>query len=160
MFRDYIQHCHIAFCSCCCKHKCSGFNLIWDYRIICSVKFLNTTDLDHICSGTTDICSHAVEEVCNINNVRFFCNILHNGKSLCHCSCHHNINSCSNTDYIKVNVLSDQAVRFSKNLTIFNLYICSKCTESFQMLIDRSASDITSSRQCNFCMLILSKHSS
>ena len=27
MFRDYIQHCHIAFCSCCCKHKCSGFNL-------------------------------------------------------------------------------------------------------------------------------------
>ena len=160
MLRNYVQHSHISFGSCRCEHKCSCFNLIRNHGILCPMKLSHTTDLNNICSCTTDICTHTVQEVCHIYNVWFLGNVLHNGLSLCHCRSHHHIDRCSDAHHIKINMLPYQTLCLCNNLTMLNFNFCTKRTESFQMLIDRSAADITSSRKCNFCMLIFSKQCS
>ena len=157
MLRNNIQYRYISLCSGCCEHECSCFDLIRDYGIFCSVKALYTTDLDHICTCSPDVGSHAVQEVRNIYNMWLFCNIFQNSKSFCHSCCHHNVNRCTNTYHIEINMLSDKTVCLCNDLAMFNIYICTQRTESFQMLVDWSASDITSSRKCNFGTFILSK---
>ena len=157
MLRNHIEHCHISACCCSGKHKCSCFDLIRNDGVLCLMQGLHSTDLNHVCSCTTDICSHAVQEVRYIYNMWLFRYVLHDRKTVSHSCCHHYVDRCTYSHNIEIKMCSLQLFRFSKNLTIFNLYICSKCTESFQMLIDRSASDIASSRKCYFCSLVFSK---
>ena len=157
MLRNNIQYRYISPGSCCCEHECSCFNLIRDHRIFCAVETLYTTDLDHVCTCSSDVGSHAVQEVCNVYNVRLFRNIFQNGKSFCHSCCHHNIDGCSNTYNVKINMFSNKTVCFCNNLAMFDIYICTKCTESFEMLVNWSASDIASSWKCNFGTSVLSK---
>ena len=124
MLRNNIQYRYISLCCCCCEHECSCFDLIRDHRIFCSVKALYTTDLDHICTCSPDVGSHAVQEVRNIYNMWLFCNIFQNGKSFCHSCCHHNVNRCSNTYHVEINMLSDKTVCLCNDLAMFNIYIC------------------------------------
>ena len=55
---------------------------------------------------------------------------------------------------------SHKSVRIGKNLSVLNLHFRSKGTESLQMLIDRSASDIAPARKCHFRVLILTEKGS
>ena len=157
MLWNDIQYCHISFGRCCRKHKGSCFDLIRNYGIFCTVQTRNATDLDHVRSCTSDIGSHAVQEVRHVYDMRLFCHILHDRCSLSHRCRHHNIDGRTHTYYVKINMLSYQSVGFSNNLAVFNLYICSQCAEPFQMLVNRSASDIASARKCYFRTFVFSK---
>ena len=69
---------HISLGRCCSKHKSTCFNLIRNDGIFCLVKALDATDLDHICTGAADICSHTVQEVGNIYDMGLFGHVFHN----------------------------------------------------------------------------------
>ena len=46
---------------------------------------------------------------------------------------------------------------FRNNSTVHNINICTKCSESLQMLINRTASNITSAWKRYFCMFIFTQ---
>ena len=160
MFRNHIQNRYISFGSCRCKHESSSLDLIRNNRILCTMQMRNSADLDHIRSCSPDICSHTVEEVGNIYNMRFFRNIFKNGKPLCHGCRHHNINGSAHTDNIKINVFSYQPCCLGDNLAVFNVHIRTKRAESFQMLVNGTASNVASSRKRHLCSFIFPKKSS
>ena len=54
-------------------------------------------------------------------------------------------------------MFSNKTVCFCNNLAMFDIYICTKCTESFEMLVNWSASDIASSWECNMSLIVLAK---
>ena len=160
MLRNHIEYCHVALCHGCSKHKGTCLNLIRNNRILRPVKSAYTFDLDHIRTCASDISSHAVQEVGNIYYMRLFCHIFKNRHTLCHRSCHHHIDRSSYADNVKINMASHKSVRIGKNLSVLNLHFRSKGTESLQMLIDRSASDIAPARKCHFRVLILTEKGS
>ena len=84
---------------------------------------LHTADLNHVCSCASDICSHTVQEICDVYHMRLLRHILHDGQPLCHRRRHHYINRRAYADYVKINMLADQPVRFRYNLSVFNRYI-------------------------------------
>ena len=158
MFRNYIFDQNIAACCRCSEHIGSCLDHIRHNRIICTVQHLHTSDTDHIRTGTLDIGTHAVQEVCCIYNVWLFCRIFNNGISFCHRCCHHNINGCTYRYSIHENMSSMKSVRCRcHDGTVFDIDGCTQCTEAFQMQIDRAASDVTATRQRYFCFFIFSE---
>ena len=123
------------------------------------MKLLNTTDTDHIRTGTLDIRTHAVQEVRHINNMRLPCSILNDRTTSRHRSSHHNINRSTNRNHIQENVAAMKILSLGNNSTMTDINLRTKSTESLQMLIDRSAADIASARKRNFRMLVLAKQS-
>ena len=54
----------------------------------------------------------------------------------------------------------DELLRLCDDFAVLNIHVCPKRTESFQVLVDRSASDVTSARKSHFRPFILSEKSS
>ena len=157
MFRNYILNCNVSACCCCRKHKCTGFDLIRNNGIFCTVKFLYTFNTDHISACTFNVSSHTIQEVGYINYVWLSCCILQNCTSRCKGCCHHNINCCTYRNNIKENMASMKFICFRNDRTMHNINIRAKCSESLQMLVDRAASNVTSTRKWYFCMFVFTK---
>ena len=123
MLWNDILYCDISFCCSRCKHKGSCLNLIRDNRILCLVEFFHTDNPDYIRTCTTDLRTHAVQKVRNIHHMWLFCCVLDNCFSLCHRSCHHNVNGCSDRYFIQINMGSCQLFCGCKNKPMFNINI-------------------------------------
>ena len=63
-------------------------------------------NLDHICSGTLDVGPHLIQELRHINNMRFLRCILNDGHAFGSGCCQHNIDGCTHTDHVKINMLA------------------------------------------------------
>ena len=118
---------------------------------------LYSADLDHIRTCTSDIRSHAVQEVRHVNDMRLLRNILHDGQPFRHRRRHHDIDCRAYTDYIEINMLADKPVRLCYDLPMPDLYIRSKGTKSLEMLVYGPAPDIAPARKSHLGVLILSK---
>ena len=156
---DYVLDCYIAHGSCCCHHKGSGFDLIRDDGVLCTMKLLNALDTDDISTCALYIGSHTVEEVGNINDVRFLSRVLDDGLTLCHSSCHHDVDGGSYADNIEVDVTSDKLISFGIN-DVLNVDLSTKRCKSLDMLVNRTKPDMASAGKCNSGILILAKKSS
>ena len=157
MLWNYILNCDITTGSCCSEHKGSCLNLVRNDGILCAVKLLNTLDTDHICTSTFDIGSHAVQEVGNIYYVWLSGSIFNNRTSWCKRCCHHNIDSCSYRNYIQENMASMKIRCLGNNGSMKNINFRTKGSETFQMLVNRTASDIAATWKRNFCSFIFAK---
>ena len=142
---------------CCSEHKGSCLDLVRNNGILGLVKGFNTTDTDHICTRSLDTCSHTVQEVCHVYHMRLFCRIFNDRIAIRHRCCHHNIDGCTYTDHIKKNVCSVKLFSFCNNKSMLDPGHCTHGLKTFQMLIDRTAANITASWQRHFCTLIFSK---
>ena len=159
MLRNNITDRNITTRSSCRKHKRTSLDLIRNDRILRTMKLLNTTDTDHIRTGTLDIRTHAVQEVRHINNMRLPCSILNDRTTSRHRSSHHNIDGSAYRNHIQEDMAAMKILRLRNDRTMTDIHIRAKSTETFQMLIDRSAADITSTRKRNLRMFILTKQS-
>ena len=92
--------------------------------------------------------------------MRLFRHVFHDRKTFGHSSSHHHIDRCPDCHNIKIQMRSAKFLRLCDNLAVFNIDVRTKSPKSFQMLIDRSASDIASSRQRNFRSFIFPEKSS
>ena len=100
------------------------------------------------------------EEVRHVYHMRLLGHVFQDRHSLCHGRRHHNIDGRAYAYYVKINMFSDQPVCLCHDLAMLDLHIRAHCAKSFDMLIDRTASDITSARKRNVCSLILAKQRS
>ena len=157
MLRNDIFYKYITACCCNCKHESTCLDLIRNNRIFCLVKFLHSHNSNHIRSCSTNVCAHTVQKVCHINDMRFFRCILNDSLSLSHRCRHHNIDSCTNGYFIHINMCSAQAFCLCNYKSVGNVNRCAHGTESLDVQVDRTASNITSTRKCNFCLFIFSK---
>ena len=130
MLWNHVFNQHIALCSCCCKHIRTCLDHIRYDRIAGSVQGIDTLDPDHIGSCSFDVCSHAVQEVRHIDNVRLFRCILNRCISSCHRSCHHDVDGGSNGNHIQENVASMQICRTCHDCAMTDAYLSTKCAES------------------------------
>ena len=92
--------------------------------------------------------------------MRFLGSILNNGTTLCHAGCKHNIDRRTDRNNIQINMVTDQRIGKGIDHTILDVDRGSQCTESLQMLVDRTASDIASARKGYLCLFIFAKKSS
>ena len=100
MLRNNITNSNITTSSRSSKHKRTSLDLVRNNRILRTMKRLNTTDTDHIRTGTLDIRPHTVQEIRHINNMRLPRSILNDRTASRHRSSHHNINSSTNRNHI------------------------------------------------------------
>ena len=147
MLGNDIADINISACRCCRDHIRSGFDLIRNDRIFTSMQTFYPANTNRVSTGTFDIGSHAVQEVGNIYDMRLFCRILDNCLSFCHTRRHHNIDCRTYTWTIQINMTSDQRLCIRINLSIMNRHGCAKLLKSFEMLVDRTASDLASTRK-------------
>ena len=131
--------------------------LIRNNRIFGLVKGFYTSDTDHICTRSLDTCSHTVQEVRNVYNMRLSRCILDRSTARCHRSCHHNVNCCTNRNHIKENVAAMKILSLGNNCAMTDINLRTKSTESLQMLVNWTASDIASSWECNMSLIVLTK---
>ena len=153
MLRNNITNSNITTSSRSSKQKRTSLNLVRNDRILRTMKRLNTTDTDHIRTGTLDIRPHTVQEIRHINNMRLPRSILNDRTASRHRSSHHNINSSTNRNHIQENMAAMQILRLGNNSTMTDINIRTKSTETLQMLVDRPAADITSTRKRNLSIL-------
>ena len=159
MLRDHIQYGNVSLCRCRRKHKGSGFDLIRNDRILTLMECFHSADLDHIGSGSADIRSHTVQKVRHIHDMRLFRHIFHDRHTVCHCRSHHHVDRRADTDHVKIQMCAAKLFRLRNDLSMLDIHIGTQCAESFQMLVDRTASDIASARKRHLRTFIFSKES-
>ena len=76
MLGDNVLDHHIPFCYRSCEHERSCLDLVGDYRISGAVELIHAFYPYNVGTGTFYVGTHAVKEVCNINDVRFLRRIL------------------------------------------------------------------------------------
>ena len=126
MLRNNIFYKNIALCSSSGNHKCTGFYLVRDNGVICAVKPLHASYFDNVSTCTHDICAHRVEEVCKVNDMRLFCSIFNNGKSLCLNGCKHGVHGSSYGNDIEEYLISVKSVCCKVYHALTESVICSE----------------------------------
>ena len=149
MLRDNVFDKRIALCCGNRHHKRTCLDLIRDYRILCAVESVHALDLDNVSTGAHYICAHGVEEVREIDNVRFLGGVFKYGKTLRLDSGEHSVYGSSYGDFVEIDLRSEKEISLDINDTVYYRAFCSEGTEAFQMLIHRSVTEIAPARHRN-----------
>ena len=151
MNRDIAARCgsshHIGAC----------FYHVGCYTICTTIQLLNAFNADNVRSCAADMCAHVIEEVRSIDDMRLFSGIFDNCLSLRHNGSQHDINCCAYRDNIEIYILSVHMSGFSDNIPVLNTYIGANSLKAFYMLVNRSAADVTASRNRNFSLSVFSE---
>ena len=143
---------YIALCGGGGYHIGARLYLVGNYGIICTVQLFNAVDFYNIGAGTSYICAKGIKKVSKVNNMRFLCHILKNGKPLCHYCGKHNIYGCSYGNNIKVNMTSEKAVAVYGNGAVTDSNICTKGFKALYMLVDWAHAEIAAAGKRNICL--------
>ena len=73
------------------RHKSTGFDLIRDDGVIAAMQLTDTLDTDHVHAGASDARAHTVQEVRDVNDVRFLRDVLHHGPAFRKCGGQHDV---------------------------------------------------------------------
>ena len=138
MLRNDIPDRYITAGTCRGKHISSCLNLVRNDRILCGMQLLNTHDTDHIRTGAFDVRSHTVQEVRDVNHVRFLGTVLDYGSSFRHGSGHHDIDGSTDGHCIEEYMASLQRLRNRADASVLYRNLCTQCLEALQMQVDRS----------------------
>ena len=85
-----------------CNHIRSSLDTVWNDRIRCRRKARHTVDLNTVCSCATNVCSHDIEIVRKIHNLRLKCRILEDRLPLSTGCRHHHIFRGTYTRKVKI----------------------------------------------------------
>ena len=89
--------------------------------------------------------------------MRLFCRILQNSLAFCHSCCHHNVDSRTYRNHIQIDMACYQINGMGDHCAAFNLYIRSQRAETFNMLVDGTASNVASAWKRYLSALIFSQ---
>ena len=108
------------------------------------MKRSHSADLDDIRSCSSDVGSHTVQEIRNVNHMGLLGHIFHNRCSLGQRRSHHHIDGRSDSDNIKVQMCAAQMICLSHNLAVLDVHVRAQRPEPFEMLVNRPA--------CRYCI--------
>ena len=104
-------------------------------------------DFDYVRSGASDVRTHCVEEVCKVNDMRFFCGVFDDCKpSRLNCG-EHDIDCCADGNLVHINKATGEMVGIGVDHCVFNNG--SRCAEKFKTFdvkVNRSGTNITATR--------------
>ena len=89
----------------------------------------------------------------------FLGGILNNSTALCHTGCKHNIDRGTYRYHIEINMIAHQCIGKGIDHTVLDIDRGTQGTKAFQMLVDRTASDITAAGKSNLSLFIFAKKS-
>ena len=91
--------------------------------------------------------------------MRLLCRVLDDGVAVGKRCRHHDIDGRSHGDHIQIDVTSPQLFGVHNDDAVLDLHLRAQRAEALDMLIDRTASDLTAARQYNFRLLVLAQKS-
>ena len=138
MLGDDVLYEDISACARCGEHECSRLNLVRYDRVLRQVKSLYSDDTDHVGTGTLDVRAHTVQEVRNINDMRFLRTVLNYGTAFRHGGSHHDIDGSSHRNRIQEKVTSSQMLCLRADASVPYGNLRTQRFESLQMQVDRS----------------------
>ncbi len=153
---DIFYH-DITLCRSGCKHKGPRLNLIRNNRVLCLVKLLHTADTNNIRTCTFDIGSHTVQEIRNVYDMWLPRAVLNNRISIRHRSRHHDIDRRPHRNGVKENMTAVQMICLCNNKSVPDRNLGAKRLKAFQVKVDRSAADVTSSRKRNLRLFVFAE---
>ena len=125
-----------------------------------AMQALYTFNRDDFCTSATNTCAHIVKKSCYINNLRFTRRILNDRTTVSLSCCQHGINRRSNTDRIHVDMSTLNALTSISRNTHRFVFIGNASThrfKSFKVKVNRTWSQITTTRQTYCCLTVTSK---
>ena len=160
MFGNNVFNKYIAVCSCRCNHKSSCFNLVGNNSVCCTFKIFYSLNLDYICTCSHNICTHRIEEICEVNYMRFFSSIFYDSKTFCLYCCENCIHGCTDSYNVKEYLTAFKLIAFKVNHSLTYCIICTEYRKGFKMLVNRSVAKRTASGHRNSCLVVFSEQSS
>ena len=121
------------------------------------MKLRHAFDPDHIRSCTLDIGAHAVKHIGHINHMRLLRRILQDRIPLGKGRCQHNIDGRTDRNHVKINMTAAKMIRIHNYHAMVDLRSCTKTTEALQVLVNRTASDVTAAGQRDLRLFIFSE---
>ena len=154
---DHIAYHHISPGCRCRTHKGARLDLVRDNGILRAVQMIHSPDTDGIRACSLDVCTHAVQKVSYIYNMRLLGRIFKDCLSLCQGSCHHNINGSAYRNHIKIDMAGHQVDRMGKHRSPLDHYLCSQCPKSLDMLVNGPAADVASAGKRNLSTFVFTQ---
>ena len=149
MLGNDVLHQNIAADGCGRSHIGTGFNLIGDNAVIGAMQHIYPTDFNDIGAGAADIRSHGIEEVGQIDNMRFFGHIFqHRHAAGLYCRQHY-INGSAHRDLIEVDMGALHPLGIGINKAIFNADFRAQKFKTFDVLIDGANAKIAAAGHGN-----------
>ena len=88
------------------KEIAPSFNAVRNDGMVRPMQMLNTGNTNHSGTCTTYIGPHRIEEVCQVNNFRFFRCVFNHRHTFCKACCHHQVFGCPNTRHAQEDTIA------------------------------------------------------
>ena len=148
MLADRILDKDIAARHCRRDHIRPRLNAVGDDGVIRSHEPGHTVDLDAVRARAADVCSHDVQIIREIDNLRLKCRILEDRLSLGTGCRHHHILRRTDTREIEIDPSPLQPVRRrGMNRPLRDVDLCAECLKALEMEINRTRSNRAAPRQ-------------
>ncbi|MPM43716.1 hypothetical protein SDC9_90393 [bioreactor metagenome] len=127
----------------------SRFDAVRYHRVSATMQALHAFDPDDVCTGSADFCPHVVQQDTNINDFRLFGHILNDCFAFCFDRRQDDVDRRSDRNHIKIDALAFQPLFRCSQVdgTHFVAHCRAQRLETFDVLIDRSGAQETTSRQ-------------
>ena len=137
-----------------------GFYLVGNDGIKSAVHSLHAVYLDNAGTCALNICTHGVQEVCKVNDMRFFSSVFYNGFALGLYGSKHNIHGCANRHNVEINIgtLKIAFGSIGNYHTVHNVHISTHGLESLDVLVNGTHAKITAAGHCAAGVTKATKH--
>ena len=107
---------------------------------------LDAVDLDDVGTGAVHVCTHHIQEIGQIDNVRLTGHVFKNRRAFGQDSGQHGVHRGTDGDRVKKDVPADQMLRPDVDLAVLHGILCTKGGEGFQVLVNRARAQIAAAR--------------
>ena len=127
-------------------HIAAGLDLVGNDGVVAAVHLLDAVDLDDVGTGAVYVCTHHIQEIGQIDNVRLTGHVFKNRRAFGQDSGQHGVHRGTDGDRVKKDVSADQMLRPDVDLAVLHGILCTKGGEGFQVLVNRARAQIAAAR--------------
>ena len=146
MLGDDVVQRHIALGDGRADHIAAGLDLIRDDRILAAVQFGHAVDLDHIGAGAAHIRAHHIQEVGQIDDMRFTGHIFEHRGAFGQHRRQHGVHRRADRDGIKEHMRTVQRARLDMDLAVLDRILRPQRGKRLEVLVDGARAQVAAAR--------------
>ena len=136
----------VPFCDGGGHHIAARLNLVGDDGIVAAVQGLHAVNLDDISTCAVNVCTHHIQKVGKVHNVRLTRNVFQHGGSLGQHGGQHSVHRCTDRNRVKKDMAARKVLRTDMNLAVLHRILRTEGGESLQMLVNGARAQIAAAR--------------
>ena len=123
----------------------------------------NAADLDNVGTCASYVSSHGVEEVSEVNDMRFLCRVFDDGQTLRAARGEHDVHGRADGYHVEVNVCSDKTLFFGAgrfdDSAVDKSCFSAESLKALEVLVDRADAEVAAAGQGNLCLAVFAEQS-